>query len=87
MPHHTYARDLFVSRINTNTIPDCQNNYYCFVIPKVKSANQNNLSYWGVKMWNVIPNIIKTATNVSMFKSATKRHYVILTHKSEESNF
>ena len=25
MPHHTYARDLFVSMINTNTIPDCQN--------------------------------------------------------------
>ena len=60
---------------------------YCFVTPKVKSANQKNLSYWGVKMLNVIHNIIKTAANVSMFKSAMKRHYVILTHESEESNF
>ena len=36
-------------------------------------------------MWNVIPNIINTATNVSMSKTAIKRHYVILTHESEET--
>ena len=58
---------------------------YCFVTPIIKSANQNNFSIWGVKMWNVIPNIIKTTTNVSMFKGAIKRHYVILTHESERN--
>ena len=34
----------------------------------------------GVKIWN-------NATNISMFRSAVKRHYVILTHESEESSF
>ena len=60
---------------------------YCFVTPRVKSANQSNFSYWGVKTWNVIPTVIKTATNVSLFKSAVKRHYVILAHESEESDY
>ena len=60
---------------------------YCFVTPRVKSANQSNFSYWGIKTWNVIPTVIKTATNVSLFKSAVKRHYVILAHESEESDY
>ena len=60
---------------------------YCFVTARVKSANQSNFSYWGVETWNVIPTVIKTATNVSLFKSAVKRHYVILAHESEESDY
>ena len=35
----------------------------------------------------LIPTVIKTATNVSLFKSAVKRHYVILAHESEESDY
>ena len=55
---------------------------YCFVTPRVKSANQSNFSYWGVKTWNVIPTVIKTATNVSLFKSAVKRSTATLCYPS-----
>ena len=58
---------------------------YCFVTPIVKSANQSNFSCWEVKTWNVILTV--TATNVSIFKSAVKRHSVILAHESKESNY
>ena len=69
----TYMSDVFIPQ---NTVINTRNSMYRLKI-KINKSNmgQNSLSYLGPKLWNILPDEIKSSTNTNSFKHKVKIKY------------